>query len=108
MPTLKVLLVEDDLTLLSLMSELLASLALEVHTSSDSRQALELINHEKFHGIFTDLNMPFVTGFELARQIRNSSWNKTTPIVIISGREDNKTMEESFAVGGTFFVGKPV
>lgn len=108
MPSLKLLVVEDDVPLLTLIDELLTSFGAEVKTLSDSRQALEVINREKYHGIFTDLKMPYVDGFEFARQIRKSSWNKTTPIVIISGREDKKTMEEAFAVGGTFFLNKPV
>jgi two-component system, chemotaxis family, chemotaxis protein CheY len=107
-PSLKLLVVEDDVSLLTLIDELLTSFGAEVKTLCDSRQALEVINREKYHGIFTDLKMPHVDGFEFARQIRKSSWNRTTPIVIISGREDKKTMEEAFAVGGTFFLNKPV
>lgn len=107
-PSLKLLVVEDDIPLLTLIDELLTSFGAEVKTLSDSRQVLDLINRQKFHGIFTDLKMPHVDGFELARQVRTSSWNRTTPIVIISGREDRKTMEEAFAVGGTFFLNKPV
>lgn len=105
---LKVLVVEDDVPTLELMFEVLRSLGVEVRPISDSQQAVTLINQEKFDGVFLDLMMPKVDGFELARQIRQSSRNRRTPIVIVTGREDKQTMEQAFAAGGTFFLQKPV
>src|SRR5260370_42624201 len=52
--------------------------------------------------------MPDMSGFELARKIRKSSWNKATPIVIVTGRDEQQTMREAFAIGATFFLQKPV
>ncbi len=105
---LKVLVVEDDIPTLELMREVLTPLGLEVRLINDSQHASTLINQEKFDGIFLDLMMPKVDGFELARQIRQSSWNKHTPIVIVSGREDRGTVQQAFAAGGSFFLYKPV
>jgi PleD family two-component response regulator len=50
--------------------------------------------------------MPKVDGFELARQIRASSWNKSTPIVVVTGQDDTKAMQKVFAAGTTFFLQK--
>ncbi len=52
--------------------------------------------------------MPKVDGFELARRIRASSWNKSTPIVVVTGHDDTKTMQKAFAAGTTFFLQKPI
>jgi hypothetical protein len=52
--------------------------------------------------------MPNMHGFDLARRTRESSWNKSTPIVIVTGRDDRTTMQQAFAVGATFFLQKPV
>ena len=106
--SLRILLVEDDETTLVLMSEVIASLGLEAHSVSDSEKASILISEKKFDGIFLDLMMPRLSGLELARQVRQSSRNKRTPIVIVTGQEDKKTMERAFVAGGTFFLQKPV
>jgi two-component system chemotaxis response regulator CheY len=52
--------------------------------------------------------MPSPDGFQLARLIRKSSRNKSTPIIIVTGRDDRQTMQEAFSIGATYFLQKPV
>jgi CheY-like chemotaxis protein len=108
MPSLKLLVVEDDLASLELMAEVFRSLKADVRPINDSVRAADLVNCEKFDGIFLDLEMPNLNGFELAHRIRNSSWNKCAPIVIVTGLNDRRTMQQAFAIGATFFLQKPV
>ncbi|MGH9545239.1 MAG: response regulator [Terriglobales bacterium] len=108
MASLKLLVVEDDIASLELMTEVFTSLKAEVCPISDSVKAADLVNQQKFDGIFLDLEMPNMNGFDLARRIRKSSWNKSAPIVIVTGRDDRRTMQEVFALGATFYLQKPV
>jgi DNA-binding response OmpR family regulator len=108
MASLKLLIVEDDIPSLELMTEVFTSLKAEVRPVSDSEKAAALVNEERFDGIFLDLEMPKLHGFDLARRIRKSSWNKSTPIIIVTGRDDRQTMQEAFTIGATFFLQKPV
>ena len=108
MPSLKLLVVEDDTACLELMTEVLTSQEAEVQSISDSRDAADAVNSRKFDGIFLDLEMPNLHGFTLARKVRASSWNKSTPIVVVTGRDERDTMQEAFATGATFFLQKPV
>ena len=108
MTPLKLLVVEDDLASLELMAEVFMSLKAEVRAVSDSEKAVGMVNQEKFDGIFLDLEMPNLNGFDLARLIRKSSWNKSTPIIIVTGRDERDTMQQAFSLGATFFLQKPV
>jgi CheY-like chemotaxis protein len=108
MQSLKLLVVEDDIASLELMAEVFTSLKTEVRPVSDSQKAADLVNQERFDGIFLDLEMPNLNGFELARRIRKSTWNKSAPIIIVTGRDDRQTMQEAFEIGATFFLQKPV
>jgi len=108
MAAVKLLLVEDDIASLELMAEVFTTLEADVRPISDSENALRIVNQEKFDGIVLDLEMPKLHGFELARKIRESSWNKLTPIVIVTGHDERETMQRAFATGATFFLQKPV
>jgi CheY-like chemotaxis protein len=108
MTPLKLLVVEDDPASLELMSEVFISLKAEVRAVNDSEKAAGIINQERFDGIFLDLEMPNLNGFDLARLVRKSSSNKSTPIIIVTGRDERQTMQEVFALGATFFLQKPV
>jgi len=108
MGSLKLLIVEDDIASLELMTEVFTSLEAEVSPVSDSQEAAGLVNQERFDGIFLDLEMPNLHGFDLARLIRKSSRNKSTPIVIVTGRDQRDTMQQAFTIGATFYLQKPV
>src|SRR5215471_3457883 len=108
MSSLKLLVVEDDIPCLELMTEVFTSLQADVKPVSDSEWAATLVNQERFDGIFLDLEMPHIHGFDLARLIRQSTWNKTTPIVIVTARDDREAMQQAFALGASFFLQKPI
>jgi CheY-like chemotaxis protein len=107
-PTLKLLVVEDDPASLELMTEVFHSLEAEVSAVGDSEKAAALVNQRRFDGIFLDLGMPSPDGFQLARLIRKSVANKSTPIVIVTGVDDKHAMQQAFSIGATFFLQKPI
>ena len=74
MGSLKLLVVEDDLPSLELMEEVFTSLQADVRPINNSETAAALVSKEKFDGIFLDLEMPRVHGFDLTNRIRESSW----------------------------------
>ena len=84
--SLRVLVVDDDVALLDLMSEVLASDDTEVTPMNDSENAAALVQKERFDGIFLDLKMPKIGGLELAKRIRQTALNKSTPIIVVNRR----------------------
>jgi CheY-like chemotaxis protein len=104
----RILVVDDDPTVCELIQEVLAAADMESIALTDSRQAATQIAEERFEAIFLDVRMPPPDGIELTRQVRASGLNRTTPIVVITGEEDNTILKRAFEAGASFFLFKPV
>ena len=104
---LKIIAVDDEPEILKVLKAMVEPLGCEVLMVADSRDALRLIETEKFDGVVVDVQMPHVDGFELTRCIRNSRLNRHVPIVMLTGLDDADTMRKGFNAGASFFLGKP-
>jgi DNA-binding response OmpR family regulator len=107
MPSLRLLIVESDQTSFDLMNDFFLQLRADVRGVEESGRAAEIVNRERFDGIFLNLDVPSTNGFDLARWIRSSSFNRSTPIVAIVGSEDRRAMKEALDSGATFYLEKP-
>jgi DNA-binding response OmpR family regulator len=107
LPT-RILVVDDEPLVGELIQEVLDSAEIKAHAISDSKQASILIREEKFDAVFLDVRMPAPDGIELARQVRASGLNRTTPIVMITGESDRHVLTRVFEVGANFLLFKPI
>jgi len=80
---LRILIVDDDDFVREMFCELLQSLGHEVAEAEDGFKALELFKSEPFDAVFTDVGMPGMTGWDLARSIRERDGR--IPLAIITG-----------------------
>ena len=103
----RILVVDDDPQMLNLLGEVLAKMGMEPRCVQASRQAAELINKEKFDGVFLDWFMPELDGLQLAERIRWSKTNSTCPMVMLTGNQEPDAMRQCFRVGINFFLQKP-
>jgi CheY-like chemotaxis protein len=104
----RILVVDDNPTVCELIQEVLATAEMESLALTDSTQAATRIAQERFSAIFLDVRMPPPDGIELTRQIRASGLNRRTPIVVITGEEDNAVLKRAFEAGASFFLFKPI
>jgi two-component system, chemotaxis family, chemotaxis protein CheY len=103
-----ILVVDDDPLICELIGDVLESAEITSHTTSDSRHASALIREEKFDAVFLDVRMPAPDGIALARQVRASALNRTTPIAMITGESDRHLLTTLFEAGATFVLFKPI
>ncbi|MBA4853848.1 response regulator [Emticicia sp. BO119] len=57
--------------------------------------------------VFLDINMPFVDGFQVLSELRQSLANKDFPVVILSTSNDTDAIAKAKNAGATFYVCKP-
>ena len=80
---LKILLIDDDIALLDVVSELLSFLGHTTVTAGEGIQALAEFNKGGFDIVITDLGLPGMSGWDIAKAIKLKDHNM--PVMIISG-----------------------
>jgi CheY-like chemotaxis protein len=104
----RVLLVEDEQSVLGFMRELLQGWGLTVVAARDPADALDWFKREpdRFDLVLTDQTMPGMTGLELARAL--VAERPELPILLYSGRSELLSMEVAAAAGIRRLLPKPV
>jgi CheY-like chemotaxis protein len=109
----RVLVAEDDPDMRFLISHALrrdgyevleARNGMEVLTYLDEIKRLRL--HEAPHAVVSDIRMPGLGGFGVARELRRAGWK--IPIVLVTGFSDPDTPKRAAAAGATAVLDKPV
>ena len=101
-----VMLVEDDPAILKLTTRILESLGYHVFSAANGTEALATYqeHHASIGVVLTDVQMPDISGRELAIQLRNDS--PELPIVFVSGYAQDQLAEDT-DMERVFFVQKP-
>jgi signal transduction histidine kinase/DNA-binding response OmpR family regulator len=84
---LTAIVVDDDLNLLQLTTEVLKQNHLKTLSFSTAYEALETINDHHYDILITDIQMPGIDGFEFVERIKKLNY-KNQPIIAITGRTD--------------------
>ncbi len=103
----RILLVDDEIMIGSLTSEMLLDMGYSVTTESDSRSALELFlqQPDDFDLIITDLSMPVLSGVDLVAEVRKQGSN--IPVIFCTGFLQNLDSEDFFSLGVSAVCNKP-
>ena len=102
---LRILLVEDDNDLNSLIATYLKEAGYEVVTTFNGLDALKEFHESKFDLILSDIMMPLCDGYELARQVRVT--NNQVPLVFMSARDDKPSKQLGYKTGIDDYITKP-
>lgn len=105
----RILIVDDDAMQLSLMKEIFANYPVKVTTLVDAAKVRNLLEHEQFDLVLSDIQMPNIDGFELVRIIRNNNNPEIAaiPVIALSGKR-NLNPEDFTSKGFTAFHPKPL
>ena len=102
-----VLVVDDGIENLRLLSDLLGEHGYEVRAVTTGRQALQAVEHDPPDLILLDINMPEMNGFEVCRLLRAKDGSKDVPVIFLSALTDTADKVRAFDAGGVDYVTKP-
>ena len=91
--------------LAEILSDTLSDRNFDVHLAYDGLHALEAIKKEPFDVIVSDVMMPNLDGYSLAKKLRNEGCN--TPILFLTALSATEDVVKGFETGGNDFLKKP-
>lgn len=103
----KVMIVDDNHMNVELLEEILSKLELQISSYLKPQEACQSMLHEKFDLFLLDIMMPEMSGFELAKKIKETPHNKNTPIVFISALSDSHNKIKGYDLGSHAYIEKP-
>ncbi len=101
----RILLVEDDQLIGTMVRLNLAQEGFEVHWLQSAEPALAAVAERRFDALLLDITLPGMSGIELARQLRAQGLG--TPILMLTARDDTATKVEALDGGADDYVSKP-
>jgi CheY-like chemotaxis protein len=106
---LSVLIVEDEEDLRDILIVLLQDLEIFnfVVGAVDGKDAMVKLSNQKFDLVLTDLNLPKVSGIDLAKQIKRTSSLSGTNIMLMSGALTVEDVNECKEIGLNAVIAKP-
>lgn len=104
-----ILMVDDEPINIEVLTEYLAEAGFNNFLStSDSREALSLIEAKRPDVIMLDLMMPHVDGFEILRAMRANKKMCHIPVIVLTSSTDAETKLKALELGANDFLAKPV
>ena len=100
-----ILVVDDTQSNLDILVDLLQMYSVTV--ALDGPTALEMTKQHSFDLILLDIMMPDMDGFEVCNQLKVNPLSKNIPVIFITAKTDEESIENAFLCGGVDYVTKP-
>jgi DNA-binding response OmpR family regulator len=101
----KILVVDDDLAICSLIKDFLVNKGFKVVTASSGEEALEKFTIEKPILILLDIRLPGMDGIVTLKRIREI--DKQVGVIMVTGLKDQEAFEEAQRLGAYDYIVKP-
>jgi EAL domain-containing protein (putative c-di-GMP-specific phosphodiesterase class I) len=102
----RVLVVDDEESLLEVLATMLADAGWQVDTALDGREALGLVDAQRYEVVLSDIDMPGINGVQLLREIRARDLD--VPVLLITGHPRVETAVAALEHGALRYLQKPL
>ncbi len=101
-----ILIVDDTETNIDILLELLSD-EYDILVSLSGNNALEILQDEKIDLILLDIMMPNMNGYEVCTILKDNEITKNIPVIFITAKTDEDSIEKAYEVGGMDYIVKP-
>ncbi len=104
----KVLIADDDPSILRLMKIIVEKEGFSVITARDGRDAYKILQEETaLAGAIFDVIMPYIQGTELVRYMKTDDQLRHIPVIVMTAEQNPRLSTESLNAGAVGFLPKP-
>jgi DNA-binding response OmpR family regulator len=103
----RILVIDDDRFFRDLLRIHLAHAGYDVQVAEDGVEGGKALLQPEFDLVICDINMPFLSGFELVSLLRAAESTADIPVIFASSRNDPETMMEVEKLGAAGYLAKP-
>lgn len=103
-----ILIVDDEPANVKLLTKTLALHGYHnIISTEDPRETLSLFTKHQADIVLLDLNMPYMSGFEVMQTLKDSIDNDYLPVVVLSAQTDQESRLKALQTGARDFISKP-
>jgi two-component system, chemotaxis family, chemotaxis protein CheY len=107
-PSMKIMVVDDMSTMRRIVKNLLKQLGFaNVDEAENGQEVLIKLRADKFGFVFSDWNMPVMSGIQLLKAIRADEGLKTIPVLMVTAEAQKENIIEAVQAGVSNYVVKP-
>ena len=104
----RILAIDDDPTMLALVTHLLSGAGFEVEVAADGDTGLRCIKEAPPELVVCDVQMPGLDGFQVLDRVRGNAGTSTLPFVLLTALNDRESVRRGMRLGADDFLSKPV
>lgn len=104
----QILLIDDDELILKVINRILTREGYDVKTATNGKDAMELIEQQKFDLLITDIMLPYSNGFEVISKFKQHPNADGVPIIVISSVGTENAVREGLNIGADDYLRKPI
>ncbi|DAB28015.1 MAG: diguanylate cyclase response regulator [Sulfurimonas sp. RIFOXYD12_FULL_33_39] len=101
-----ILIVDDTETNIDILLELLGD-KYDVVVALNAQSALEIVQENDIDLILLDIMMPNMDGYELCLILKEQEFTKDIPVIFLTAKDDEESIEKAYKVGGIDYITKP-
>jgi two-component system chemotaxis sensor kinase CheA len=102
-----ILVAEDSLTVRTQMKRILEGAGYEVAVAVDGRDAYEKLGVRPFDALVSDIQMPNMSGLELAEKIRQNKKYQEMPVILVTSLASDEDRRRGMEAGANAYITKP-
>ena len=103
----RILVADDDITLVRILETVLAGDGYDVDPAYDGQDAVAKATAKEYDLVLMDIQMPLLDGLTACRRLRTTDRYKSTPFIVLTARTRQDDMAEAFTAGFTDYIRKP-